>query len=145
MTLINVIEAIEASMKKQPAIHTICRENIYKLDARSDIDYGVGAWVQGTHSYIGNGLRQYKFTLYYVDRLTFDKSNEQEVESVGMDIIDNIVRALPDSWEIGSYNYVPFGYKFTDECAGVWADITLTIPIDWTCPSVYPSNDVKVL
>lgn len=115
---------------KQPSINMVVKSDIFRLNTYADAKYGAFAWVQGQHSATAdNNTISYQFTLYYVDRLKADKSNQTEVQSVGIDTLDNIIKNLDEKglW-VNSYTFQPFNQKFMDECAGVFARVTFNAP-----------------
>lgn len=135
MTLLKTIEAIEVAASRQPSVNLIVRNDIFRLNTFQDARYGVFAWTQGQHS-IAGGLQVFEFTFFYVDRLTADKSNEVEIQSVGVQTIDNIIRLL-DDWDIpldgGSWTAQTFNQRFLDECAGVFSRVRLEVPVAYEC------------
>lgn len=135
MTLLETIRQIERVAAGQPAVNMIVRNDIFRLSSFSDARYGVFAWTQGQHS--GNpdeALQSFAFTFFYVDRLTEDKGNEVEIQSVGIDTLGNILRQLADSGMIvGDATFTTFNQRFLDECAGVFASVRLQVPAVGPC------------
>lgn len=134
MTLLDVIRRIETAARGQRPVKTVVRGDVLRLNTLPDATYGVFAWVQRQHAEdLEDGTRAYAFSLFYVDRLTADKSNELEIQSVGIRVLENILQVL-ESYEIfaGDHVFETFNQRFTDECAGVWTDVTFTLPLD-TC------------
>lgn len=139
MTLKQLIDAIEAAAIQQPSVNMIVASDIFKLNATPDARYGVFAWTQGQHSgSVDSGMRNYQFNLFYVDRLNSDASNVVEAQSVGMETIDNILRTLDETGVfVGSYTFQVFTQRFVDECAGVFVNVTLTVPVGSICGEYY--------
>lgn len=139
MTLMEVIRLMEAVAANQPAVNMIAQENIYKLNERPDAKYGVFCWTQGTHRATTQAdVIWYQFTLFYVDRLNADRSNNLEIQSVGVDVLGNILRTLADEMGVGEWRITPFsGQKFADECSGVYATVELEVPISSPCGATY--------
>ena len=139
MTLKQLIDAIEAAAIQQPSVNMIVASDIFKLNAIPDARYGVFAWTQGQHSgSVDSGMRNYQFNLFYVDRLNSDASNVVEAQSVGMETIDNILRTLDEAGVfVGSYTFQVFTQRFVDECAGVFVNVTLTVPVGSICGEYY--------
>ena len=140
MTLQQLIRTIEMVAAQQPSVNMIVQNDIFRLNSVSDAKYGVFAWTQGQHSAsVGSALFSYSFTFIYVDRLMEDLSNQIEVQSVGMQTLDNILRSLDD---IGidvntSYSFQTFNQRFLDECAGVFCSVTLQVPVSQICAEVF--------
>ena len=132
MTLKEAIKVIELVASHQPSVNMIVENDVFRLNAKPDAKYGVFAWLQGQHSTsIDSNTLSLQFTFFYVDRLTSDKGNQVEVQSVGIQTLDNILRKLD---ELGMWvsNYT-FNQRFVDECAGVFCNVTIDIPISSVC------------
>lgn len=135
MTLVDTIRQIERIAAAQPAVNMIVRNDIFRLNSFSDARYGVFAWTQGQHTgNVDDALQTFAFTFFYVDRLTEDKGNEVEVQSVGIDTLGNILRLLSDGGMIvGDVTFTTFNQRFLDECAGVFASVRLQVPAVGPC------------
>ena len=74
------------------------------------------------------------------DIIKADKSNEVEIQSVGMTTLSNIIRVLEsmgiyaDMWE-----YQTFNQKFHDECAGVYTNVSLQVNVNSVCDEEFPN------
>lgn len=127
MTLSETIRIIENVAIAQPSVNTIVENDIFKLNEHPEAKYGVFAFVQGQHGgSVDSDLFTYRFSFFYVDRLRHDKKNQIEVQSVGIETINNIMQRLSDlGIESGSYTIQPFNQRFADECAGVFCTVDL--------------------
>ena len=77
MTLLELIKAMEVVASHQPSINMVVENDIFRLNNKADAKYGVFAFVQGQHSTsIDSNVITYAFTLFYVDRLKNDRSNQ---------------------------------------------------------------------
>lgn len=137
MTLKDTIRAIEVVAAGQPAIHMIVRNDIFRLNKVADARYGVFAWLQNQHTReMGSSLINYSFTFFYADRLTNDRSNEIDIQSVGISTLDNILRRLEEVMAVDipvTYTFQTFNQRFVDECAGVFCNVVLQVPVDGIC------------
>lgn len=135
MTLLETIRLIEAVAADQPAVNMIVRNDIFRLNAAPDARYGVFGWTQGIHrTAIDSPFFDFAFTFFYIDRLTEDLGNQVEVQSVGIDTLNNIIRDLETKGvEISDWSYQTFNQRFTDECAGAFANVTLRVPVFSSC------------
>lgn len=124
----------------QPSVNMVVQNDIFRLNACSDARYGVFGWLQQEHSgNVDSSLMDFRFTFFYVDRLTEDKSNQIEVQSVGIETLDNIIRKLYEL-EIcaeGDYTIRPFNQRFLDECAGAFVNVTLSVPVSGLCSTSF--------
>ena len=124
---------------QQPAVGTIVRNDVFRINSAPSLNYGVFAWTQGQHQgNIATGMTSYSFSLFYVDRLKDDGSNLVEVQSVGCEVLGNILRSLElYDIEVESYTMQTFSQRFTDQCAGVFANVTMTAPTGSMCGETY--------
>ena len=147
MNLLQLIRTIEGVAASQPPVRSIVRSDVFRLNALPDARYGVFAWLQGEHrADTETDLMHYSFTFFYVDRLTFDKRNEVEVQSVGMEVLENVLLALEAHgvWA-DEHTFRTFNQRFSDECAGVYCSVTLEVAKDAVCPEVFQeSEDIKI-
>ena len=141
MRLIEIIEALKAAALSQPAVRSIVPNDVYRLNATPNANYGVFSFVQGTHSRDENeNFIRYAFTLFYVDRLTEDKQNEIEIQSTALDVLGNIIRSIEAAYckgETQPINYTTFTESFSDECAGAFATVEFPVPVDTICVENY--------
>lgn len=136
MTLTQLIHTIEAVAGGQPTVRSIVRNDIFRLNSLADARYGVFGWTQGQHaSEIASSLITYRFTFFYIDRLTADQGNQIEIQSVGIQVLDNIIRLLEQNGVFPSseWTYTTFNQRFLDECAGVFASVAFEVPVQGLC------------
>ena len=135
MTLVEVIKAIETAAASEPSVASVIPNDVFRLNATPDAKYGVFSWTQQTHI-LAEDLLTFSFALFYVDRLTEDKANELEVQSVGISTIADVLRRLEDAgvYLVGEAQFQTFNQRFVDECAGVWCNVRLQVPAGWICP-----------
>lgn len=134
MTLYDVIQAMESVALAQPTVKMIVPNDIYDLNDRADAEYGVFGYIQGQHSMQGDFM-SYAFTLVYVDRLDEDKGNQQFIQSTGVMTLSNILAMLTEEFPITVANstFEAFTERFSDECAGMMANVSLTVPRSIFC------------
>ena len=139
MTLLEVIRSIERAAAMQPAVSMIVENDVFRLNSYADARYGVFAWTQGRHRSDATAPDwvRYSFTLFYVDRLRNDIANQVEVQSVGMDVLQNVLRILRDAGiEPESYEFQTFNQRFADECAGVYCSVVLLTEAGSDCAEI---------
>lgn len=144
MTLQQVIKVFEVIASQQPSVNMIVQNDIFRLNSKSDARYGVFGWTQGQHSSsTDSSMFSYSFTFLYVDRLKNDVSNQIEVQSVGIQTLDNILRRLDDLgiFVSSSYSFQTFNQRFLDECAGVFCSVTLQVPVMSLCSESFADFD----
>lgn len=140
MTLKELIRTIEVVASHQPAINMVVENDIFRLNNKADARYGVFAFVQGLHNTsIDSSVISYSFTLFYVDRLRNDRKNQIEIQSVGIQTLDNIIRQLDDLgiYAESDYSFQVFNQRFLDECAGVFCNVSLSVPVGSLCSETF--------
>ena len=138
MTLAQLIRLIEMVAQQQPSVNMIVQQDVFRINSAPSLKYGVFAWTQGQHSGSINGMSAYSFSLFYVDRLKEDLSNQIEIQSVGCETISNILRMLDEhDVEVSNYTIQTFNQRFTDECAGVFCNVTLSVLPTIGCAETY--------
>jgi len=143
MNLLELIRTIEDAAAEQPSVAMIVENDIFRLNSYADARFGTFAWVQGRHrADINDDFMRYAFTLYYVDRLRADLANQVEVQSVGIETLQNVLRVLRDRGiEPETYEFTTFNQRFTDECAGVFCSVILVVA-NGGCADVVDQSDL---
>lgn len=148
MTLLELIKTIEAVASNQPSIKMVVENDIFRLNSLADAKYGVFAFVQQQHTTSPDtSVITYSFSLFYIDRLKNDKSNQIEIQSVGIQTLDNIIRALDDMgiYTEQTYSFQVFNERFLDECAGVFCNVALSAPVASVCAETFPNLNNNVI
>jgi hypothetical protein len=129
MTLYEVITDILNIAKQQPNINHTGEGDVYLLNSLPNIDYSV-FWVTQTNHTQGENTVSFNLILYYIDRLLPDDSNRLQIQSQGMLALNNIINIYnqmnTDIQIEYDINYTTFTHRFTDNCAGVFANVTIT-------------------
>ena len=141
MNLYQFVKMMEAVANQQPAISQIITGDVYLLNTLKDVEYSVFSWQHRSHME-ETDFWVYSFQLFYIDRLTQDKSNTLEAQSVALDILSNIIRTILElgEGEIELTNtpiYQPFTQNFKDETAGAYVTVSFRVPKDCICPEEY--------
>lgn len=141
MRLIELVTIMKDAAMRQPAVRTVIDNDVLRINALPAVRYGVFAWQQGEHRRSAGGdFVRYAFTVFYIDRLTENRSNEVEVQSTGIEVLENIIRTVEDAVAGGArqtVSFVTFNQRFEDECAGAYARIDFTVKADGTCEQPY--------
>ena len=148
MTLYDLIRAIERIASEQPSVNMIVENDIFKLENEPSARYGVFGFRQVEHTAsVDSAMVDYGFEFYYVDRLEDDRSNQVEVQSVGLQTLDNIVRRLVEEEDVvvEDLRYTPFRQKFVDVCSGQICALTISAVRDGLCAIESEKRDVKVI
>ena len=140
MTLPDTIRMVEVMAGGQPPVRSIVRNDIFRLNSLPDAKYSVFGWTQGQHTAnLDSSFITYRFTFFYIDRLPADQSNEVEIQSVGIQTLDNILRMLADYGleTDGDWQFTTFNQRFLDECAGVYCTVGLAVPVNGLCSDTF--------
>ena len=130
MTLYKLVQDVCNLGKAQPNISFVSQGDIYQLNHNQDIDYPAFIVTQGTHTGSDYDEEQFTLTLFAVDRLVSDKSNEIDVQSWANDVLMDVTRKIEEFY-IGTvqpgFKIQTFTEKFDSLCAGAYATIAVTI------------------
>lgn len=137
MTLNQIVTELEKIALTQHNVRTAKHGDLYRdLSAQGTIEYDVFYVTQNQHQSEGD-FDRYSFNLFFISRLeSEDAGNALQVQSVGKEVLENIVRKFCDRFDaeiFGVTYWQPFTQKFSDVCAGIYAIITLEVPKDAVC------------
>lgn len=140
MTLKALVEYIKSTALSQPNVRSFGEGSIYDfMNSNPSINYDV-VFVSQTIHRESERWDFYGFNIFYVSRLDDDmESNRLEVQSIGKEVLDNIIRNVTEELDVEypTVSFTPFTQRFVDECAGVYCSITLEIPRDVVCGEEY--------
>lgn len=125
MSYLQLIRTLTHYAQSNPNVNTVAREF---LDLnREDTKYSAVVIQDNTHNTSGDFI-VYNFYIGYIDRLTADEANRDEIVSTGIQVITNIANALNATYDttLGAINVVK--ERFTASCAGVYATLNIYIP-----------------
>lgn len=140
MTLLNVIDTIKMFALKHPNINSAYEGNIYDImNANPQQKYASVVLTQQSHTQ-DDMYDHYGFNIFYIDRLVDDlEENRLQIQSTGKSMLSNIIKAFCEEFdaECDNISYQTFTERFVDECAGVYATITIDIVKDTYCTEKY--------
>ena len=154
MTYLQILNLIKDTALAQPNVNTVVREfidlnredTVYSAVVIQDRD--------GTRDrIIENDYITYTWHLGYVDRLTYDESNRDDIFSTGINVINNIVNSIRNTYfptlevrVIDRFN--TFNQRFTASCAGVYVvlaiDVQVSDCVDGEMTDMYDSFEAKL-
>lgn len=140
MTLLETINLLNWVAQNQPNINGIVETgDIYDLNKDEyQQKYSAFCATQRTHS-INEDFSTYRFTLFYVDRLTLDKSNKIEIQSTACEFFQNLIKTLMqhfDTVDFTNGEVITFTEKFSAECAGAYMDCEITTKNESLCAMI---------
>ena len=131
MTYLQILNLIKDTALAQPNVNSVVREF---LDLnREDAKYSAVVIQDrdGSRDRIEEqDYVTYTWHLGYVDRLTYDESNRDDIISTGINIINNIVNTIRNTWfpelEVSLSDRInTFDQRFTAQCAGVYGVLSV--------------------
>ena len=127
MTLEETIRTLEAVALQQQSVAMVIDNDIFKLNTIPNAKYAVFAYTQGEHlTSVSGDLATYRLTLFYVDRLLADKSNQTQIQSTGTQVLRNILTMMSElDFQVDNMPIQPFTQQFVDECAGVYCAVAI--------------------
>ena len=154
MTYLQILNIIKDTALAQPNVNSVVREF---LDLnREDAKYSAVV-IQDRDGSRDRIVEQdyvtYTWHLGYVDRLTYDESNRDDIISTGINIINNIVNTIRNTWfpelEVSIVDRInTFDQRFTAQCAGVYVVLAVNAQvsdcIDSESTDLYDTYDAKI-
>lgn len=127
MTLSETIRTLESLALQQQSVAMVIQNDVFKLNTIPNAKYAVFAYSQGQHlTSVSGDLATYRLTLFYVDRLLADKSNQTDIQSTGTQVLRNILTMMSElDFDVDSMPIQPFTQQFVDECAGVYCAVSI--------------------
>ena len=127
MTLKQLFEYLEAMALQIPDIRSVVKNDITRLNEMRSVEYGVFGITQDSHSY-QNGAMVYNLNLFYIDRLVNSDDNELEIQSHGIEVLKQILKAAKNGGMtlVGNASFTCLTQRFQDLCAGAWVTVTFT-------------------
>ena len=138
MTYKDIINLISEIALNTPNVNTVIVHDVYELNSRQDIEFGVIALVDKQHQ-IDLETSTYNFDLIYIDRkYTLDENdNRLDVYNQGIITLSHIMNELDDIAEdidiSRPFNTQMLEQKFNDECYCVLMNISITTDNVSTC------------
>jgi len=133
MTIERILYDIsEIALKNNLVNASYAGPSIYNVNGGTVVDYPYVFTSPTDDIVVGDNTTTYGLTLYFVDRLLEDSSNEVDIFSVGVETIKNLIRQLRELDEIVSITETPVIRLFTDtqkmadNCAGAYVRFEIT-------------------
>lgn len=130
----------EISLKNNLVNAAYAGPSIYNINGATVLDYPYLFTSPTDDITVGENTTRYGLTLYYVDRLLSDSSNEVDIFSTGVETLKNIIRQLELLDEIVDVTDEPIIRLFTetqrmaDSCAGAYCRLSITALNTAACP-----------
>ena len=116
MNLKEVFDSLNNIALSQPDVNDYVKSgNVYDINKDGNIEFSVFCCTNSTHRYdIESARMDYTMILYYVDRLQSDGDNKIEVQSTGIQTLNNILRTFSNEndVEVSNISYEVFTESF---------------------------------
>lgn len=140
MTLIEVVNLLNWVAQNQPNVNGIVKSgDVFDLNKEEyQQKYAAFCVQQNTHS-ISEDFTTFSFTLFYVDRLTLDKSNKLEIQSTACEFFQNLIKTIMQKFENLNWtngDVTTFTERFSAECAGAYMTCSITTKNQSICAMI---------
>lgn len=136
MTYYELIEALKECFLDEPNINWVGIKDIYELNSKPDIDYGIGYITQNPHT-LREDTFVYSLNLFYIDRWDESEENQLLVHNKAYLALSNILNRFNDRYPEVAIRYngtiTPFYQRFKDLCCGAFLTIQIEVPRLYEC------------
>lgn len=149
MNFIQILKRLETYSLSLPYVNDTNLGDIYEfLNGKPNVKYA-SINIDINQSTRNDNLTSYSIYLYYIDRLSEDKSNWKEIKTTAEQALNSIINYAAnklgdviDGWVI---NY--FEQQFADNCAGGWVNFNLEVPNELGACLIdeYEGDDEKLI
>ncbi len=133
MSLLALIETIERTALKQPAIAFSAGDSVPSDGISSEAGNGVFAFAQRQHagSVELDGV-SFGFSLYYIGAKDVGQDRHLEIQSTGLSVLSDILNELAGMGiGVGEYMFEVFNDSVMKGYSGVRCDVVLEVSADW--------------
>lgn len=140
MTLLETINLLNWVAQNQPNVNGIVESgDVYDLNKDEYTQkYSAFCVTQNTHA-INEDFTTFSFTLFYVDRLTLNKSNKLEIQSTACEFFQNLIKTIMQKFENLNWTngeVTTFTERFSAECAGAFMTCSITTKNQSICAMI---------
>lgn len=139
MTIQEIINILQKIALTQPNVRSVGEGDIYDtLNAEASTKYAYFFITQNRHQQTEDTDR-YSLNIFYIDRLTDDKSNKLQIQSIGKEVLGNVFNTFCEEFdiEVPTIEYQVFTERFSDYCAGVYATVAFEVMRETECSDLY--------
>src|SRR5580704_10735173 len=118
-TLNNLVQVFSQIAANHAQIHDFGFGEVWDIGSETVTDYPL-LWVSLISNKLGNNTITYKLRIYFMDLVNLDISNETEVKSNSIQILNGIFYTLRDYYDLEplfDVHVTPFEEKFNDRVA----------------------------
>lgn len=114
-------------------VNNIYEGDVYEINKNQDTKYPAFVITETQHSGNGTDTMTYGYSLFFIDRLLEDKSNELEIKDWAKRAIENVITNISVSntgYVKDNYTITTFTERFESLCAGAFSQIRVEVPVD---------------
>ena len=137
MTLNALIQIIGRQAIKNKLVNWFgAGANVYDINNNEVRDYALLFFSPTGNHTVTENITTYSVTIYYIDRLIDDSSNDTQIFSTGIEVLKRIIRGIGDMDGVlgisDSYTITNFTetFKMADRVAGAFATLNITVAND---------------
>lgn len=133
MNLAQFITYVKETSLRSPFINQAIDGDVYQINSIEN-QYGIFCVTPMSVTTTDN-IMTINSTMFYVDRLVEGETNMNQIQSDGVTCLKTIIEEITNDEDVdisldSDVIYTIFRYKFTDECAGVFAEVSLNVSND---------------
>lgn len=139
MTLATLLDIIgKICINDKMVNYFVAGNSVYDINSLTIKDYPL-CYVSPTGTQeIGDNFSTFSLTLFYLDRLLIDNSNETEIHSVAVEVIKNLKKKLENNENIiniegGDIILFTEKEKFSDKVNGGYINLKITVLNNSVC------------
>lgn len=139
MTIQEIINILQKIALTQPNVSSVGEGDIYDtLNTEASTRYAYFFITQNRHQQT-EVTDRYSLNIFYIDRLTDDKSNKLQIQSIGKEVLGNVFNTFCEDFdiEVPTIEYQVFTERFSDYCAGVYATVAFEVMREGSCADYY--------
>lgn len=145
MTLYEIVGILKQIALTQPNVKSATDGSVYDvMNTNPSVKYNVVHFSQTKHI-TDEETDTYGFNIFYISRLEDSlEDNRLQIQSIGKEILDNILRTFCENWGIDypEILFYPFTQKFADLCAGMYCKVEIIVPKEIICADDYTAEVV---
>lgn len=129
MTLKDLYNIIAELCNDIQDVRTFIENDVLFLNGLRNAEYGVVAVTQNQHT-MTSDWKNFSLNIFFIDRLLEDRSNEVDVQSHAVEVLNFLIKKLSERTEIYfdfNTRLTTFTERFVDLCAGAFVSLDIRI------------------
>lgn len=130
MNYFELVKSILTMAGKHKLVNEVFYGDVYEFHNSGNRKYCTFV-LTNTNATESGDTTTYTFNAFVTDRMTDDKLNKLEVQSLSKTILEQILAECFDSLDSTTYTF--WTEKFNDLCAGCYASFSVSLPNELIC------------